>query len=126
MESLAGQTIDFSSAWSPESDFMLVNNHDMCVQVTDDMKTMTESPPPAKRSRPGNESSRRVTFNPNVQERALHPATDSPKPVTLKEAADIVVRYLDPFYTQGKFATKVSECCVCKKKKKVGLRLKAE
>uniref|UniRef100_A0A3Q2XDD6 ATP-dependent DNA helicase n=1 Tax=Haplochromis burtoni TaxID=8153 RepID=A0A3Q2XDD6_HAPBU len=104
--SLAGQTIDFSSAWSPESDFMLVNNHDMCVQVTDDMKTMTESPPPAKRSRPGNESSRRVTFNPNVQERALHPVTESPKPVTLKEAADIVVRYLDPFYTQGKFATK--------------------
>ncbi|XP_042083917.1 ATP-dependent DNA helicase Q5-like [Haplochromis burtoni] len=70
------------------------------------MKTMTESPPPAKRSRPGNESSRRVTFNPNVQERALHPVTESPKPVTLKEAADIVVRYLDPFYTQGKFATK--------------------
>lgn len=27
--------------------------------------------------------------------------------MTLKEAADIVVRYLDPFYTQGKFATKV-------------------
>lgn len=101
---------------------MLVNNHDMCVQVTDDMKTMTESPPPAKRSRPGNESSRRVTFNPNVQERALHPVTESPKPVTLKEAADIVVRYLDPFYTQGKFATKVSECCVCKK---VGLRFKS-
>lgn len=121
-------TIDFSSAWSPKSDFMLlVNDHDMCVQVTDDMKTMTESPPPAKRSRPVNGSSRRVTFNPNVQERALHPVTDLPKPVTLKEAADIVVRYLDPFYTQGKFATKVSECCVCKKKKKkVGLRLKAE
>ncbi|XP_031588470.1 ATP-dependent DNA helicase Q5 [Oreochromis aureus] len=74
--------------------------------VTDDMKTMTESPPPAKRSRPANGSSRRVTFNPNVQERALHPVTDLPKPVTLKEAADIVVRYLDPFYTQGKFATK--------------------
>uniref|UniRef100_A0A3Q0R7S6 ATP-dependent DNA helicase n=1 Tax=Amphilophus citrinellus TaxID=61819 RepID=A0A3Q0R7S6_AMPCI len=51
--------------------------------------------------------SRRVTFNPNVQERGLHPVSDSPKPVTLKEAADIVVRYLDPFYTQGKFATKV-------------------
>uniref|UniRef100_A0A3Q4G7W6 DNA 3'-5' helicase n=1 Tax=Neolamprologus brichardi TaxID=32507 RepID=A0A3Q4G7W6_NEOBR len=92
--------------WSPEFDFMLVNTHDMCVQVTDDMRTMAESPPPAKRSRPANGSSRRVTFNPNVQERALHPVTDSPKPVTLKEAADIVVRYLDPFYTQGKFATK--------------------
>lgn len=30
------------------------------------------------------------------------------QPVTLKEAADIVVRILDPFYKKGKFATKVS------------------
>lgn len=68
----------------------------------------SESPPPAKRSRPADGHSRRVTFNPNVQERALQPVNEPPKPVTLKEAADIVVRYLDPFYTQGKFATKVS------------------
>ncbi|KAM3598150.1 uncharacterized protein V6R79_014262 [Siganus canaliculatus] len=67
----------------------------------------SESSPPAKRSRPANGSSRRVTFNPNVQERASEPACQPPpKPVTLKEAADIVVRYLDPYYTQGKFATK--------------------
>lgn len=66
------------------------------------MKQNRESSPPAKRSR-----GRRVTFNPNVQERALLPVKEPPKPVTLKEAADIVVRYLDPFYTQGKFATKV-------------------
>ncbi|XP_049924504.1 ATP-dependent DNA helicase Q5 [Epinephelus moara] len=62
-----------------------------------------ESSPPAKRSRPAN---RKVTFNPQVQERALLPVNEPPKPVTLKETADIVVRYLDPFYTQGKFATK--------------------
>ncbi|XP_056257155.1 ATP-dependent DNA helicase Q5 [Seriola aureovittata] len=74
--------------------------------LTDDMKANRESSPPAKRSRPTNGSTRRVTFNPNVQERALHPVNEPPKPVTLKEAADIVVRYLDPFYTQGKFATK--------------------
>uniref|UniRef100_A0AAQ5Z1J3 ATP-dependent DNA helicase n=1 Tax=Amphiprion ocellaris TaxID=80972 RepID=A0AAQ5Z1J3_AMPOC len=37
---------------------------------------------------------------------ALHPVNVPPKPVMLKEAADIVVRYLDPFYKQGKFATK--------------------
>lgn len=30
------------------------------------------------------------------------------QPVTLKEAADIVVRILDPLYKKGKFATKVS------------------
>uniref|UniRef100_A0A8D0CNQ6 ATP-dependent DNA helicase n=1 Tax=Sander lucioperca TaxID=283035 RepID=A0A8D0CNQ6_SANLU len=76
----------------------------VCVQLTDDIKAnKSESSPPAKRSRP---LDRRVTFNPNVQERALIPANEPPKPVTLKEAADIVVRYLDPFYTQGKFATK--------------------
>ncbi|XP_034068821.1 ATP-dependent DNA helicase Q5 isoform X2 [Gymnodraco acuticeps] len=48
-------------------------------------------------------SEKRVTFNPNVQERPLIPAN---VPVTLKEAADIVVRYLNPFYSKGKFATK--------------------
>ncbi|KAG8007104.1 ATP-dependent DNA helicase Q5 [Nibea albiflora] len=73
-------------------------------EVSDDVKANRESPPPAKRSRPAD--GRRVTFNPNVQERALLPVNEPPKPVTLKEAADIVVRYLDPFYTQGKFANK--------------------
>ncbi|GLD60569.1 ATP-dependent DNA helicase Q5 [Lates japonicus] len=73
-------------------------------ELTDDMKANTGSSPPAKRSRPAD--GRRVTFNPNVEERALQPVNEPPKPVTLKEAADIVVRYLDPFYTQGRFANK--------------------
>uniref|UniRef100_A0AAQ5ZQA2 ATP-dependent DNA helicase n=1 Tax=Amphiprion ocellaris TaxID=80972 RepID=A0AAQ5ZQA2_AMPOC len=72
-----------------------------------DTTSITEDlSPPAKRSRPTDGHSRRVTFNPSVQERALHPVNVPPKPVMLKEAADIVVRYLDPFYKQGKFATK--------------------
>ncbi|XP_034449921.1 ATP-dependent DNA helicase Q5 isoform X1 [Hippoglossus hippoglossus] len=76
-------------------------------ELTDDMKASRESSsPPPKRSRPPDGSSRRVTFNPNVQERALQPASEPPTPLTLKEAADVVVRYLDPFYTRGKFATK--------------------
>lgn len=79
------------------------------VQVTDDMRAKQDASPPAKRSRPADGTSRRVTFNPTVQERALHVVNEAPKPVTLKEAADIVVRCLDPFYTQGKFATKVRE-----------------
>ncbi|XP_067334489.1 ATP-dependent DNA helicase Q5 isoform X2 [Channa argus] len=70
------------------------------------MVTDKQSSPPAKRSRAADGNSRRVTFNPNVQERPLHPVIERPKSVTLKEAADIVVRYLDPFYSQGKFATK--------------------
>lgn len=75
-------------------------------EMRDDLKTTGRESPPAKRSRPSNEGTKRVTFNPKVEERALHPANESPKAVTLKEAADIVVRYLDPFYSQGKFATK--------------------
>lgn len=92
------------------------------IQLTDDMEANGESSPPVKRSRPADGHSRRVTFNPNVQERALHPVNEPPKPVTLKEAADIVVRYLDPFYTQGKFATKVRDTStwhVCRKKSSV-------
>lgn len=76
----------------------------VCFQVPNDVKAERASSPPAKRSRPADGTKRRVTFNPTVQEKSLQP---DPKPVTLKEAADIVVRYLDPFYTQGKFATKV-------------------
>ncbi|XP_060945300.1 ATP-dependent DNA helicase Q5 [Limanda limanda] len=77
-------------------------------ELTDDMKANGESSssPPLKRSRPPEGSSKRVTFNPNVQERALQPASEPPTPLTLKEAADVVVRYLDPFYKRGKFATK--------------------
>ncbi|XP_076609430.1 ATP-dependent DNA helicase Q5 [Chaetodon auriga] len=74
--------------------------------LTDDMKVSRESSPPAKRRRPADGHSRRVTFNPNVQERALHPVKELAKPVMLKETADIVVHCLDPFYKQGKFATK--------------------
>lgn len=49
-----------------------------------------------------------------VQERKMEADTDadhmSRQAVTLKEAADIVVRILDPLYKKGKFATKVSVC----------------
>lgn len=94
-----------------------------CVpKMTEDPIPDRRSPPPAKRGRHTDGSSRKVTFNPNVQERALRPANEPPpKPVSLKEAADIVVRYLDPFYTQGKFATKVSSVMF----QKVGLLVAA-
>ncbi|KAF5908128.1 ATP-dependent DNA helicase Q5, partial [Clarias magur] len=64
---------------------------------------------PAKCSRPP-DNKRRVTFDPVVQERKMEADSDanhvSLQPVTLKEAADIVVKILDPFYKKGKFATK--------------------
>ncbi|KAI9522371.1 hypothetical protein NQZ68_036703 [Dissostichus eleginoides] len=72
-------------------------------EVVDEVTAQKASSPPAKRSRL---SEKRVTFNPRVQERPLIPANQRPPLVTLKEAADIVVRYLDPFYSKGKFATK--------------------
>lgn len=70
-----------------------------------------EALPPAKRSCPLQDSRKKVTFNHKVQETVLEPGSPSkaPKPVSLKEVADIVVRCLDHFYTQGKFATKVRE-----------------
>uniref|UniRef100_A0A3Q1FCI0 ATP-dependent DNA helicase n=1 Tax=Acanthochromis polyacanthus TaxID=80966 RepID=A0A3Q1FCI0_9TELE len=74
--------------------------------VMDDIKEKRDLSPPAKRSRPTDGLDRRVSFDPSVQERALHPTKEPLKAVTLKEAADIVIRYLDPFYTQGRFATK--------------------
>ncbi|KAM4531141.1 ATP-dependent DNA helicase Q5 isoform 2-T2 [Odontesthes bonariensis] len=86
----------------PEEDANLPVNP----EIRDDVKADGESPPPEKRSRPADRGSRRVTFNPNVEEKTLQPLGELPRPVTLKEAADIVVRYLDPFYTRGKFATK--------------------
>ncbi|XP_067313424.1 ATP-dependent DNA helicase Q5 isoform X2 [Pseudorasbora parva] len=66
--------------------------------------------PPVKRSRVIKDG-KRVTFDPVVQETKIETmngdaAGISQKPVTLKEAADIVVRCLDPFYKKGKFATK--------------------
>ncbi|KAL6102695.1 recql5 [Pungitius sinensis] len=67
----------------------------------EDVKADRRSSPPAKRRR--RPADRRVTFNPDVQERPLRRAAT---PATLKEAADIVVRCLDPFYKKGKFATK--------------------
>uniref|UniRef100_A0A3Q3G0N7 ATP-dependent DNA helicase n=1 Tax=Labrus bergylta TaxID=56723 RepID=A0A3Q3G0N7_9LABR len=77
-----------------------------CVQLPGNAKANNELSPPAKRRRPADGRSKRVTFNPDVLERDLHPVSKCPPPVTLKEAADIVVRYLNPSYIKGKFATK--------------------
>ena len=48
-----------------------------------------------------------MTFNPQVEESLLEVSNTPPKPASLKEVADVVVRCLDPFYKQGKFSTKV-------------------
>lgn len=60
---------------------------------------------------------KKVTFDPNLSQvdkegttRIIQPTT---KALSLKETADIVVKYLTPFYKGGKFASKVGyePCC---------------
>ncbi|XP_048847556.1 ATP-dependent DNA helicase Q5-like [Brienomyrus brachyistius] len=70
-----------------------------------------QRPPQAKRSRRQQDGGKKVTFNLEVQQSRIRPDAEAPpqkaqKGVTLKEAADIVVRCLDPLYAQGRFATK--------------------
>lgn len=79
-------------------------------QAHEDRSEVRAPSPPVKRRRVLKDT-KRVTFDPVVQETQVEAlngdgAGISRKPVTLKEAADIVVRCLDPFYKQGKFATK--------------------
>lgn len=85
-----------------------MGNGAVCLQLADEVKAeQKESSSEAKRSRTLGVTKRRVTFNPEVQKRLLPPPSKPTEAVTLKEAADIVVRYLDPYYHQGKFANKV-------------------
>ncbi|KAG5263135.1 hypothetical protein AALO_G00282960 [Alosa alosa] len=80
-----------------------------------EVKQEAESPealvPVSKRPRPSSDARRRVTFNPRVQEQCFETGSDAGErapacPASLKEAADVVVKQLDPHYKQGRFATK--------------------
>nr|XP_015211973.1 PREDICTED: ATP-dependent DNA helicase Q5 isoform X1 [Lepisosteus oculatus] len=48
---------------------------------------------------------KKVTFDPNIVQKERGPQAPQPV-VSLKEAAEIVVKYLTPFYKDGKFASK--------------------
>lgn len=83
----------------------MVYNSAVCLQITDEARAeQKETCPAPKCGRTLGASKRRVTFHPQVQERSLPPRGEA---VTLKEAANVVVHYLDPYYSQGKFANKV-------------------
>ncbi|XP_077475117.1 ATP-dependent DNA helicase Q5 [Stigmatopora argus] len=69
------------------------------------LEAKREHPPP-KRGRLVEDNESRLTFKPPTGQTAAKVVDDPKTAVTLKEAADVVVRYLDPFYTSGKFATK--------------------
>ncbi|KAL1277591.1 hypothetical protein QQF64_024264, partial [Cirrhinus molitorella] len=123
IESISENVADVLLQTSPNRDETPVNtentadqedqgeNHEFDAQQKSPKQSCEDgSPsPPAKRSRVIKDT-KRVTFDPVVQEtqiEAVNGDTETlQKPVTLKEAADIVVRCLDPFYKKGKFATK--------------------
>ncbi|XP_061606467.1 ATP-dependent DNA helicase Q5 [Phyllopteryx taeniolatus] len=67
-------------------------------------EAIQEHPHPAKRGRLVDKNDRRV--DPTAQQGRVNTVKEPTTTVTLKEAANVVVRYLDPFYTRGKFATK--------------------
>ncbi|XP_042559122.1 ATP-dependent DNA helicase Q5 [Clupea harengus] len=72
----------------------------------------TKSPPSKLAQRHPADTRRRVTFNPSVQEQRFETGSDAAavaaaaRVATLKEAADAVVKYLDPHYKQGRFASR--------------------
>lgn len=57
------------------------------------------------------QTKKKVTFDPNLSQCDKEGTSKTVQPVTkgvsLKETADIVVKYLTPFYKGGKFASKV-------------------
>uniref|UniRef100_A0A3Q3E183 ATP-dependent DNA helicase n=1 Tax=Hippocampus comes TaxID=109280 RepID=A0A3Q3E183_HIPCM len=69
-------------------------------------EAVREEPPPANRGRLAGKSDSKVAFDPAVRPSVAQTRKESTTAVTLKEAANVVVRYLDPFYTRGKFASK--------------------
>uniref|UniRef100_A0A3Q2PWU7 ATP-dependent DNA helicase Q5 n=1 Tax=Fundulus heteroclitus TaxID=8078 RepID=A0A3Q2PWU7_FUNHE len=82
-------------------------NRPLVQESTDGVEAEQKEPSAAaKRSRTLGAHQRRVTFNLKVTERSLPDLGEPAAAVTLKEAANIVVHCLDPYYSQGKFATK--------------------
>uniref|UniRef100_A0A8K9XFP0 Uncharacterized protein n=1 Tax=Oncorhynchus mykiss TaxID=8022 RepID=A0A8K9XFP0_ONCMY len=69
-----------------------------------------ESQPVRRRGGRGRRQRLEIQHQPSAPPSELKPVqslpSKAPKPVSLKEVADIVVRCLDPFYTQGKLAIK--------------------
>uniref|UniRef100_A0A8C5EYA0 ATP-dependent DNA helicase n=1 Tax=Gouania willdenowi TaxID=441366 RepID=A0A8C5EYA0_GOUWI len=83
-----------------------VRRYKNTADMSEDVGERRGSSPPAKRKRSDKTMCKRVTFSSAVEEKVLQPVAEPTKSTTLKEAADIVVRYLDPFYSKGKFANK--------------------
>lgn len=92
--------------------FLLSYLQDMESPATKRLRTVAKSSilsqPESKSVGP---TKKKVTFDPNLaqcdKEGTSKPTQPVTKGMSLKETADIVVKYLTPFYKGGKFASKV-------------------
>ncbi|NXF30223.1 RECQ5 helicase, partial [Nyctibius bracteatus] len=102
---------DFKSHQATESELLQEEIDDMESPATKRLRTAAKSSilsqPESKSVGP---AKKKVTFDPNLSECDKEGASKTMQPVTkgvsLKETADIVVKYLTPFYKGGKFASK--------------------
>ncbi|NXA25262.1 RECQ5 helicase, partial [Ibidorhyncha struthersii] len=102
---------DFQTQQADESELLQEEIDDMESRATKRLRTMAKS---SILSQPESKSvcptKKKVTFDPNLSQcdkegtsKTVQPAT---KGMSLKETADIIVKYLTPFYKGGKFASK--------------------
>uniref|UniRef100_A0A8B9I9Y8 ATP-dependent DNA helicase n=1 Tax=Anser brachyrhynchus TaxID=132585 RepID=A0A8B9I9Y8_9AVES len=110
-EDVTAQSQCNAAAGISDSGFLLSHLQDMESPATKRLRTAAKSSilsqPESKSVGP---TKKKVTFDPNLSQcdkegasKTIQPAT---KGVSLKETADIVVKYLTPFYKGGKFASK--------------------
>ncbi|NXX43112.1 RECQ5 helicase, partial [Tricholaema leucomelas] len=101
---------DFKTQQAAECELLQEDIDDMESSAAKQLRTMAKtsilSQPESKGVGP---SKKKVTFDPSLQQcdkgttKTVQPVT---KAISLKETADIVVKYLTPFYKGGKFASK--------------------
>ncbi|NWQ89735.1 RECQ5 helicase, partial [Burhinus bistriatus] len=102
---------DFKTQQAAESELLQEEIDDMESPATKRLRTVAKS---SILSQPESKSvcptKKKVTFDPNLSQCDKEGTSKTVQPVTkgmsLKETADIVVKYLTPFYKGGKFASK--------------------
>ncbi|NXT29458.1 RECQ5 helicase, partial [Syrrhaptes paradoxus] len=108
---LAEREEDFKGQQAAESELLQEDIGDMESPATKRLRTVAKSSilsqPESKSVGP---TKKKVTFDPNLSQCDKEGTSKTVQPVTkgasLKETADIVVKYLTPFYKGGKFASK--------------------
>ncbi|NWX48828.1 RECQ5 helicase, partial [Steatornis caripensis] len=102
---------DFKTQQAAESECLQEEIDDMESPATKRLRTVAKSSILSQpESRSVGPTKKKVTFDPNLSQCDKEGTSKTVQPVTkcmsLKETADIVVKYLTPFYKGGKFASK--------------------